>query len=158
MVEGEKKKYEAKEQEYVTLVRVLGKDIRGDLKLLAGLTKIAGISWSFANAICKVLELDKDVRIQDMDKADLERISEFVKAPAVPGFLKNRQKDFDNGEDVHLNGADLKLKKEFDIKRLRKIKSYRGIRHGAGLPTRGQRTKGNFRKNRKKSGATAGKK
>ena len=72
--------------------------------------------------------------------------------------MKNRQKDFDNGEDVHLNGADLKLKKEFDIKRLRKIKSYRGIRHGAGLPTRGQRTKGNFRKNRKKSGATAGKK
>ena len=43
MAEGEKKKYEAKEQEYVTLVRVLGKDIRGDLKLLAGLTKIAGI-------------------------------------------------------------------------------------------------------------------
>jgi len=49
-----------------------------------------------------------------------------------------------------LLGNDLELSTEFDIKRLRKIKSYRGIRHMAGLPLRGQRTKSNFRKNRRK--------
>ena len=73
--------------------------------------------------------------------------------PKVPSFLKNRQNDFDGGKDKHLVGADLKLRKEFDIKRLRKIRSYRGIRHAVGLPVRGQRTKSNFRKNRKKSGS-----
>jgi len=40
-----------------------------------------------------------------------------------------------------------------DIKRLKKIKSYRGIRHNLGQPVRGQRTKSHFRTNRKKSGA-----
>ena len=43
------------------------------------------------------------------------------------------------------------LKKDFDIKRLKKIKSYKGFRHSSKLPLRGQRTKGNFRKNRAKS-------
>mgnify|MGYP003994385531 CR=1 FL=1 len=55
-------------------------------------------------------------------------------------------------------GIDLKLRKEFDIKRLKKIKSYKGVRHNYNLPVRGQRTKANFRKNRKKSGAKGAKK
>jgi len=50
------------------------------------------------------------------------------------------------------------LRREFDIKRLRKIKSYKGIRHAVGLPVRGQRTKANFRRNRKPSVAAAKKK
>ena len=44
----------------------------------------------------------------------------------------------------------LDLKKDFDIKRLRGIKSYRGLRHQLGLPSRGQRTKAHFRKNKSK--------
>jgi small subunit ribosomal protein S13 len=72
--------------------------------------------------------------------------------------MKNRQKDFDEGEDKHISASDLRLRKDFDVKRLRKIKAYRGIRHAAGLPVRGQRTKANFRKNRKKSGAVGVKK
>ena len=72
--------------------------------------------------------------------------------------MKNRQKDFEDGENKHISGADLKLRREFDLKRLKKIKSYKGVRHSHGLPVRGQRTKANFRKNRKKSGATGAKK
>ena len=41
---------------------------------------------------------------------------------------------------------DLDIQKEFDIKRLKKIKSYRGLRHAQGLPVRGQRTRSHFRK------------
>jgi small subunit ribosomal protein S13 len=70
----------------------------------------------------------------------------------IPSFLKNRQKDFTTGKDEHLFGPDLTLKGEFDIKRLRKIKSYKGIRHTNKLPVRGQRTKSHFRKNKKKAG------
>jgi len=157
MVE-EKKKYVPKEQDDVILVRIMGKDIRGDIKIGPALTKISGISWTFANAICKILKLERKKKIQDIEKEELSRIEEFIKNSSVLGFLKNRQKDIEDGEDKHISGADLKLKKEFDIKRLKKIKSYKGIRHNANLPVRGQRTKANFRRNRKSSVAATKKK
>ena len=146
------------ESEGATLVRILGKDLRGDKKLISQLNKIQGISWSFANAICNVLKIDGNLKVQDVGQKNIQKIEKFMENPDVPGFLKNRQKDFESGEDKHINGADLRLRKEFDIKRLRKIKSYRGARHAAGLPVRGQRTKSHFRKNRKKSGAVGVKK
>ena len=158
MEETEKKKYVPKKEEHFTLVRVLGKDLRGNQKVSAALTKIDGISWAFSNAVCKILKLDRSQSIQDVSKADLKKIEEFVKNPEVPVFLKNRRKDLDSGEDKHISGVDLKLRKEFDIKRLKKIRAYRGVRHSANLPVRGQRTKANFRRNRKPSVAAAKKK
>ncbi len=154
----ENKKHQRKEENDVTLVRVLGKDIRGDKKLGAALTQIGGISWTLGNAICKILKLDRSQRIQDVDKDEMSKIEAFIKDPQVPAFLKNRQNDLETGEDMHVSGADLKLRKEFDIKRMKKIRSYKGIRHTANLPVRGQRTKGNFRRNRGKSVAAAKKK
>ena len=52
MEEEIKQKRMPQKDEEVTLIRILGKDIRGDRELLPGLTNIQGISWSFANAIC----------------------------------------------------------------------------------------------------------
>lgn len=158
MEEEKKQKGRPQEQEEVVLVRILGKDLLGDKKLLPGLTGIAGISWSLSNALCNVMGLDRNKRIQELSKEEIEKIEEFCKRLEIPSFLKNRQNDFESGEDQHILGADLKLRKEFDVKRLRKIKSYRGGRHQFGLPVRGQRTKSNFRKNRRKSGATGIKK
>ena len=80
----------------------------------------------------------------------IKKIIDFIKNPNLPEFILNRRRDFETGEDKHLAGTDLELRKEFDIKRLKKIKSYRGIRHAAKLPLRGQRTRSNFRKNRRK--------
>ncbi|MCH7850459.1 MAG: 30S ribosomal protein S13 [Nanoarchaeota archaeon] len=153
MEEKTKQKGRPQAMEEVILVRILGKDIRGDRELLPGLTKIAGISWSLSSAICSIIQYDRKKKIQDLSKDEIAKLEETIKNLDVPGFLKNRQKDFDDGEDKHITGADLKLRREFDIKRLRKIRSYRGTRHQFGLPVRGQRTKANFRKNRKKSGA-----
>jgi small subunit ribosomal protein S13 len=157
-VKKEKKPYVPEKEDNVTLVRILGKDIRGDAKLMAGLTKIKGISWPFANAICHILKLDGNVRIQELGEKNIKLIEEFMQNPGVPAYMKNRQKDFEDGEDKHIIGSDLRLRNEFDIKRLRKIKSYKGVRHGMGLPVRGQRTKSHFRKNKKKSGAVGVKK
>lgn len=157
-METEKKKYKKKEQDDVVLVRIVGKDIRGDTKINSALTKISGISWTLAGAICKILKLDKKQNIQNIDKKEMLKIEEFIKTPKVLGFLKNRQRDLEDGEDKHISGVDLKLRKDFDIKRLRKIKSYKGIRHAVNLPVRGQRTKANFRRNRKKSVAATKKK
>jgi len=157
MAEENKKHKGREEHDDVSLVRVLGKDIRGDKQLFAGLTQIKGISWSFSNAMCRVLKLDEKKKIQDLTEEEMKKIEAFVKDPQIPGFLKNRQNDFEDGEDKHLTGADLKLRGEFDVKRLKKIKSYKGVRHSANLPVRGQKTRSNFRKNRKPSVA-AGKK
>lgn len=147
-----------KEQETVELVRILGKDLRSDKKIIVGLTKIKGISWSFSNAICHSLKIDSNKKIHELNQKDIENIHKFMTDVKTPSFLKNRQKDFETGKDSHLYGHDLSLRNEFDIKRLRKIKSYRGIRHTNKLPVRGQRTKSNFRPNRKKTGAVGVKK
>ena len=154
---AEKKDYRKKKEE-VTLVRVLGRDIRGDIKIKSALTKVNGISWAVSKAVCKILELDKEKMIQDFSKDELARIEDFMKAPELPLFLKNRRKDLDSGDDLHMSGVDLKLRCEFDLKRMKKIRSYKGVRHLNNLPVRGQRTKANFRRNRKPSVAAAKKK
>jgi small subunit ribosomal protein S13 len=133
------------------LVRILAKDIDGGLNVYVGLTKIKGISWSISNAICKSLKLDKKKKIVDLTKEEIEKINEFVKSPKIPSYLLNRKSDFETGENKHLLGTNLELQKEMDISRLKKIKSYKGIRHSLALPLRGQRTRSHFRKNRRKS-------
>ncbi len=133
------------------IIRILAKDIEGKMTIYSGLTKIKGISWGLSNAICNLLGIDKKRKISSLSEEEIEKISNFVKkAEKIPINLLNRRKDFESGEDKHLVGSDLELQKEFDIKRLKKIKSYRGFRHMSGLPLRGQRTKSNFRRNRRK--------
>lgn len=144
----EKVKQEKKAEE--RLVRIASKDIEGKMTLYSGLTKIKGVSWALSNAVCKKLKLDKKRKIGSLTDKEILEISNFLKKPNVPDYILNRRKDFESGEDKHLTGANLDLQKEFDIKRLRKIKSYKGLRHALGLPMRGQRTKSNFRKNRRK--------
>lgn len=147
----ENQKHKPTEEKYEgKLIRILSRDIEGKLKVFVGLTKIKGISWSMANAICKVLKLDKNRKIGSLSKEEIEKISDFIKNPKIPTYLLNRKTDVETGLNKHLTGVDLDLQKDFDIGRLKKIKSYRGLRHAANLPVRGQRTKSHFRKNKKK--------
>ncbi len=132
------------------IVRILSKDIEGGMNVYTGLTKIKGISWAVSNAICQKLGIDKYRKIGSLSDGEIKKITEFMKNPDLPSFLLNRRFDFDSGKDMHKIGSDLEIRTEFDIKRLKKIKSYRGLRHSLGLPVRGQRTKSNFRRNRKR--------
>ena len=147
--EGEAKP-PVKERSEERIVRILSKDIEGGMTLYSGLTKIKGISWAMSNAICKKVGIDKKKKIGALTEDDIKKIVEFMKNPDLPKSILNRRKDFESGEDGHLLGSDLELKSEFDVKRLKKIKSYKGLRHAVGLPLRGQRTRSNFRKNRRK--------
>ena len=144
----EKEQINKKQEE--RLVRVLSKDIEGKMTIYAGLAKIKGVSWAVSNAICKKLKINKKRKIGSLTEADVKKIEKIAKEKGLPEYLLNRRNDFNSGEDKHLVGSDLDLAKEFDIKRLKKIKSYRGLRHLNKLPLRGQRTKSNFRKNRRK--------
>lgn len=140
----EEKKYKER------IVRLLDEDVEGGMRVYAGLAKVKGISWSVANAICKKLKIDKNRKIGSLTDEEIKKISDFIKNPEIPSFIFNRRSDFETGKKRHLTGTNLELQKEFDIKRLKKIKSYKGVRHSAGLPVRGQRTKSNFRKNKRK--------
>jgi len=144
----ETKTQEQKQEERV--VRILSKDIEGGMKIYPGLTKIKGISWGISNVICKKLNIDKNRLIGSLTNDEVKKISEFVKKIKIPKYFNNKVKNFETGGDKHLIGSELELQTEFDIKRLKKIKSYRGYRHMSGLPLRGQRTRSNFRKNKMK--------
>jgi len=128
------------------MIRVFQTDIDGGKNIMVSLTKIKGVSWSFANALCYKLKLDKQRKIGSLSEQEIKKIEDFIKNPELPSFLLNRRKDLDTGKDIHLNTTDLELRKDFDIKRLKKIRSYRGLRHALGQPVRGQRTKSHFRK------------
>ena len=147
MAESDKK---TKEKNYEGIIRMMSKDIPGGMSVYSGLTKIKGVSWSLSNAVCKNMDLDRKRKIGSLSQDEIDKIIEFIKKPNIPSHLMNRRNDIETGEDRHLQGSDLDLRKEFDIKRMKKMKSYKGIRHAAGLTVRGQRTKSNFRKNRRK--------
>lgn len=147
------------------LVRICEVDIDGNKKLHHALTKIKGVNFSLSNALCNIANLKKEIKIGELSDKELNKIKDIIDNPSkykLPSWLLNRRKDYDGGEDRHLYSNELKLRKSFDIKRLQKIKSYRGLRHAQGLPVRGQSTRSHFRKGKalgvkKKKGSKKGK-
>jgi small subunit ribosomal protein S13 len=128
------------------IVRIAGADIIGSTPIYPGLLKIKGVGFSFSNAICNVLGHDKEMKIGALSDDQIAKIVEFIKNPKdLPSYMLNRQKRFETGENVHLTFSDLKLQIDFDLKRMKKTKTYKGLRHSKGLPVRGQRTKAHFR-------------
>lgn len=151
MAETEKPEVEKKKpQEFASIVRIVQTDIPGNKNLLTGLTYIKGVSWTISNAICKILGFDKNKKVSELGEGEIKKLTDFLMNPQLPEFLMNRRKDFESGEDSHLITTKLDMSKEFDIRRLKKIRSYRGLRHAFGHPSRGQRTRSNFRAKGKK--------
>ncbi len=130
------------------LIRILSTDLRGEKTVYAALTDIKGISWSFSNALCHKLGISRDKKVSELTEKESDAITKFAKNPELPEFLLNRKKEIETGKNQHLITSDLDLRHELDIKRLKKIKSYKGVRHIQGQPVRGQRTKSHFRKNK----------
>jgi small subunit ribosomal protein S13 len=135
------------------IVRIANTDINGEKPVALSLCKIKGVSHMFASALCYVAGIDKMKKAGDLTDAEEKKLNEVIRQPqqaGVPEWMLNRRGDLETGEDMHLIGSDIAYIKENDIKRMKKIKTYKGVRHSLGLPVRGQRTKSNFRKNKKK--------
>ncbi len=136
------------------LIRLLNTDLDGNKQILYALRKIKGVGTMFSNAILYVLGIDPASKLGSLSKEQLKKVEEAIKSPTklgIPSWLFNRRKDPDTGEDMHLSVTELFLRLQEDIKMMKKIKSYKGVRHILGLPVRGQRTRSNFRKNKKKA-------
>ncbi len=143
--EKEKEKEAAKAG---SIVRILSTDILGGKSVLYGLTRIKGVSFAFSNAICQALGIKRERKIFSLTNDEIKKIIAFISKPSLPSFMLNRRKDIESGEDRHLISSALELQKDFDIRRLKKIRTYRGWRHALGLPVRGQRTRAHFRRGR----------
>lgn len=143
--EQKKEKFQEKPSE-VTLIRIASADIPGGASIYSGLTKIKGISFMLSAAICKILNFDKRRKFSTLTDQEISQIELFIKNVKLPYWILNRRADPETGINKHLVTADLDLQKEFDIRKIKKIKSYKGVRHILGQPVRGQRTRGHFRK------------
>ena len=157
---------EQSKQELKYFVRIVNTDLDGNKPIHNALTKIKGINFMLSNAICNVVGIERTKKTGYLTDKEAIHIDEIIKNPLkfkIPSWLFNRKRDPEDNLDKHLTGATLTFIQDNDIKMMKKIKSYRGVRHSLGLPVRGQRTKSNFRKNKgkvlgvkKKGGSKAG--
>ena len=137
--------------EFKGIVRLFGTDLRGDRSVELALTGIRGIGIMMARGIAHTIGVSPQEKLGNLPDDKIEEIEEIIKTPhehGLPSWMLNRRRDYATGEDLHLVGADLIMALREDMNRLRKIRSYRGIRHELGLPVRGQRTKSSFRTGR----------
>ena len=137
------------EKEFQHLVRVANTDLKGEFQVVIGLSRIKGVGFQLANAVCQLAGIDKSKKVGYLTEAEAKKLEDVILNPAkhnVPSWMLNRRKDYEDGSDKHILLGDLDFTRANDIKRLKKIKSNRGLRHAWGLPVRGQRTKSNFRK------------
>lgn len=124
--------------------RKLRTRIDGNHTILYGLSRIKGIGRRFAQAVLQVVDIDAQTRVGVVAEKDLERIEDVIMNPVksgIPYYLVNRRKDLRDGDDKHLIANRLEITVKRDIERMKKMRSYKGIRHSLGLKVRGQRTK-----------------
>ena len=124
--------------------RTLRAQVDGNAKVVFGLTQIRGIGRRFGQAIVKVAGINPNIRIGAIPEKDLNRLEEIIINPVqngIPNWMVNRPKDLRTGEDLHMIGNRLDISLKRDIDRMKKIKSYKGVRHHLKLKVRGQRTK-----------------
>lgn len=152
--EASAKKRPVEQDQHETLVRVFGYDLPGSKNLYTALTRIKGISWAISNALCLKLGYPRSKKVSELSKDELSKVEAYLHQLDVPDYLKNRCSDPETGKTSHLYGTDLDIARDFDIKRMKKIKSYKGIRHSSKLPVRGQRTRSHFRTRGRATGMT----
>ncbi|MBU0979559.1 MAG: 30S ribosomal protein S13 [Nanoarchaeota archaeon] len=148
-----KAKEPIKGKDFKYIVRVLNTDLDGHKAIAQAMLKIKGVGFMYSSMVCSLAGIDRAKRAGNLSEAELKAIDTIVKNPhtaGVPKWMMNRRNDPETGEDKHLFTSDYMLTKDNDIKILKKIKAYRGMRHALGLPVRGQKTKSNFRRNKGK--------
>jgi len=134
------------------IIRIANTDLDGNKPIGHALTKIKGIGQMLANSICLLGEIQRTKQTGVLSDPEIKKLNEIVKNPEkhFPVWMLNRRKDNATGEDKHLLISDLDFSQNNDIRSMQKIKCYRGMRHSAKLPCRGQRTRSNFRNNKGK--------
>ena len=120
------------------MARIAGVDIPKHKRGVIALTYIYGVGKSRAKEILSTAKVDESTKVSDWNDDEISQIRAAVGNYTIEGELRS---------ETQLN-----------IKRLMDIGCYRGIRHRAGLPLRGQRTKNNSRTRKGRRKTVANKK
>jgi len=107
-------------------VRIAGTTLPNDKRVEIGLTYILGIGRPLSNKILKKAKVNPDIRVKDLTEDQANELRNII-------------------EKQHTVEGELRREVLGNIKRLKEIKAYRGMRHAKNLPVRGQRTKTNSR-------------
>lgn len=108
--------------------RISGIDIPDQKKIRFSLRYVYGVGPKTADQILSESQVDPDKRARDLTGEELNRIQRAMEKLMLEGNLRRIIND--------------------NIDRLKRVKAYRGMRHAAGLPVRGQRTRSNARTKR----------
>jgi small subunit ribosomal protein S13 len=111
------------------MARISGVTIPSEKQIWVALTYVYGIGPKTAHDILAAAKVERTVRTKDLTDAEVGRIQDYI-------------------NENHTVEGELQRIVSANIKRLKDIKAYRGLRHAASLPSRGQRTKTNARTRR----------
>jgi small subunit ribosomal protein S13 len=142
-----------KQPELKYLVRIVNTDLDGKKSIAFTLSKVKGVGIPFAFAACRIAKVDVSKKAGALSDAELKKIEEVIRDPikaGMPAWMVNRRYDYETGQNKHLLSGDLQFTIDNDIKMMKKMKCYKGVRHILGQPVRGQRTRSNFRRNKGK--------
>ena len=139
------------DREFQHIIRTLNTDLDGTKGVACALTKIKGIDIRLAEVIARKADINPEDRLGFLSNSSIEKIVEIIENIDnyhLPGWILNRRKDINDGEDHHLITSNLDLQTKENIDRMKSIKSWKGYRHAYGLKVRGQRTRTTGRKAR----------
>jgi small subunit ribosomal protein S13 len=129
------------------IVRIANSDLDGKYQVIPALAQVKGLGIRTAAVVAQRAGVNPYQKIGNLSDADVSKLQESVDTlvESVPQWMLNRRKDVDTGDDTHLIGSDVEIKLRDDLNRLKKIRSYRGLRHESGQKVRGQRSRSNGR-------------
>ena len=119
------------------MARISGVVIPAEKQVAIALTYIYGIGPKFARDILAAAKIEPTTRVKDLTEAEEQKLRDII-------------------DNDYVTEGDLGRLVANNIKRLKDINAYRGLRHKAGLPTRGQRTRTNARTRKGKGVAVGG--
>lgn len=127
------------------IVRLFSTDIDGNLSVERALRRVKGFSFSMSRAVCISSGIEGKTKLGTLDVQKVKLLEETARSGQFPEWMLNRRKDIETGKTSHIIGIEIDLKRREDINAMKKMKSYKGVRHELGQPVRGQRTRSSFR-------------
>jgi small subunit ribosomal protein S13 len=119
------------------MARISGVTIPTDKQVGVSLTYVYGVGPKTSQTILEAAKVDPTVRVKDLTDVEISRIQDYI-------------------NEHYIVEGELQRVVSTNIKRLKDINAYRGLRHKANLPSRGQRTKTNARTRRGKKSTVGG--
>jgi small subunit ribosomal protein S13 len=127
------------------IIRILGKDLRGNLTIAEALPKIKGVGRNLARslvgAVADELKIPALTHVGDLTDAQIQSIETIIKSPSGHGvrpFLFNRAKDPETGVNNHVLQTDLQLALRNDLELEKSLRTWIGWRHQIGQKVHGQ--------------------